>query len=178
MVQMEYFVSVLDWLKNYIKVKVEKKNGRVYYFTEWWASMKDYYNILGCSWITLIYANCFLFLFRGVTWKEEEFIYPRYSPPKRMLLQHLSPGSLRNTIIPNALDVVYFLPRKFYHSFEKSLPKSDVNSGFLVWCLLNLYVYVFFLASFFVFIYLCCVLNAANKSHIIFTKRERIWLLI
>jgi hypothetical protein len=75
------FVFLRDPCENEIEVKIVKKNGRVY-FDDGWSKLKDLYNIRACSWITIIYAKRNLFLFRGETMRYEEFLYPRFSPPK------------------------------------------------------------------------------------------------
>jgi len=133
------FVMLRDPSRNKFEVKIEKKNGKVY-FTDGWATMKDIYIITACSWMTVIYANHNLFLFHGVTRKEREFLYPRFSPPKRFLLKYMSPSSAGNTTIPNA-PAFLFLPKKFYHTIQKHLTASNVDSRNLVRCVVNKFVY-------------------------------------
>jgi len=110
------FVMIRDPSENEIEVKIEKKNGKVY-FTDGWAKLKDLYNFLACSWITVIYVRCNLFLFRGETMKYEEFLYPKFSPPKRIILKCMTSNSARNTNIPNA-PATNFFPRKFYNTYD------------------------------------------------------------
>lgn len=48
---------------NEFEVKVEKKNGRVY-FTYGWSMLKNIYKVLAGGWMTIIFANRNLFLIR------------------------------------------------------------------------------------------------------------------
>lgn len=125
--QVAPYVMLRDPNMNEIEVKVEKKNGRVY-FTEGWSKLHNFYNVGAGSWMTVVFANRNLFLIRMNDLYGDEIFYPLNNPPSRLTLQHGAAEFPSVACAPHVL----FLPTSFYHSYAKPLTKDDVMSGKLV----------------------------------------------
>ncbi|GAU38320.1 hypothetical protein TSUD_61810 [Trifolium subterraneum] len=111
--------------RNHIQIAIQKKNNK-YYFTSGWSRLRDFYDIGLGGWVTLLYISPLLFHVKVRKITGIEATYPEKNPPFRLMLLNGSGGSSSNGPIP------YFAaPRTFYHSLEKTLTSSDIESGIL-----------------------------------------------
>jgi hypothetical protein len=120
------YVILQDPKRNNIQVAVERRNNKIY-FAQGWSRLRDFYDLSGGGWVTLLYLSPLLFHIKVRKVTGLEVIYPESTPPSNLLLLE-SPAEQ-----PARGPVAFFsAPKTYIHMLHKTVTSHDIDSGSLV----------------------------------------------